>query len=772
MAARIERLEHLQFPAVLVAVLAAGGLWLAGLRDAVDVALVVATIIALVPALVHGVVQVLRREHGVDVIAVLAMGGTLAFGEYVAGAVLAVMLTGGEALEEHAVGRAKRELTSLLARAPRVAHRRVDGDRLVDVPVDEVVTGELLVVKGGEVIPTDGVLRSARAVLDTSALTGESRPLEAATGAALQSGTVNAGSAIELLVTAPAAASTYAGIVRLVEQAASEKAPFVRMADRYATWFVWLTLALSGLAYAISGDPVRSLAVLVVATPCPLILAAPAAIVGGISRAARHGVIVKGGAAIESLAGGEVVLLDKTGTITSGQPSVSRTHLVDHVDEERLLTLAGSLEQVSLHPFAPAIVRAASARGLPLTVPTDVHEQLGSGITGVVDGVVVGVGRLDFVAGDRPLTTALRRVRRRAALEGASVVHVALDGVPAGAFTLHDPIRPDAPTALRALRRSGIRSVVMVTGDRSEIADIVAESMGIDRVLAERAPTEKVDAVHEVRREGRTIMVGDGINDAPALAAADTGIAMGARGATAASEAADVVVTADRLTAVADAVAIAKRTRRIAWQSVVAGMGMAAVGMVAATAGYLTPVAGALLQEAIDLAVLANALRALKEPPSAARRRSPTPLPATVLARHAEVRAGVPRLGELADRLEDEGVTPEVLEALTEVRRFLEDELLPHELEEERTVYPTVAERLGPDDPTAILARSHRDITRRVRLLGHLIDDVTAGGVERDDVLELRRGLWGLEAVLELHVALEDEAFSAAAPASAAEVTQ
>jgi heavy metal translocating P-type ATPase len=768
----LERGERYEFPAVVVLLVAALGLWLTGLRDAADLAMIAATTIAFVPALVHSIIQVVRREHGVDVIAVLAMAGTLAFGEYLAGAVLAVMLTGGEALEEHAVGRARRELTSLLARAPRVAHRRTVGEGLEDIAVEDVVAGELLVVKGGEVLPTDGVLRSARAVLDTSALTGESRPVEAATGASLQSGTVNAGSAIEMLVTAPAAASTYAGIVRLVEQAASEKAPFVRMADRYATWFVWLTLALAGLAYAISGDPVRSLAVLVVATPCPLILAAPAAIVGGISRAARHGIIVKGGAVIESLAGGQIVLLDKTGTITSGRPTVWRLHLLDDADEDRVLTLAGSLEQVSLHPFAPAIVRAATARGLALTVPQDVDEELGRGITGTVDGVRVSVGRLDLVAGGRPPGVALRRVRRRAALEGASVVHVGIDGVPVGAFLLRDPIRPEAPGAIRALKRNGIRAVLMVTGDRSEIADIVADSVGIDRVLAERAPSEKVDAVREVQREGRTIMVGDGINDAPALAAADIGIAMGARGATAASEAADVVVTADRLSAVADAVAIARRTRRIAWQSVVAGMGMAAVGMVAATAGLLTPVAGALLQEAIDLAVLANALRALREPPGRGRRRALTPLPADVLRVHDDVRAGVPRLGEVADHLEDEGATPATLEMLDRVRVFLEDELLPHELEEERTLYPIVAARLGADDPTAILARSHRDITRRVRLLGHLIEDLRADGIDDEEVLELRRSLWGLEAVLELHIALEDEAFSAAGPESPADVTK
>jgi cation transport ATPase len=296
------------------------------------------------------------------------------------------------------------------------------------------------------------------------------------------------------------------------------------------------------------------LAVLVVATPCPLILAAPAAMVGGVSAAAKRGIIVKGGLALESLADGEVVLLDKTGTITSGRPRVAAVHPMPDTDAAELLHLAGSLDQVSVHPFAPAIVQAAHARNDDLVLPTDVVEDIGQGIRGRVGDVQVRVGQMGYAADGAELPHALRRVRRRGAIEGRSVVYVAADGELVGALSLHDPIRPDAPRSIQAVRDAGIREVLMVTGDRTEIADLVGDSVGVDRVLAERSPQEKVDAVREASALGTTIMVGDGVNDAPALALANTGVAMGARGATAASEAADVVLTSDRLDGLATAV--------------------------------------------------------------------------------------------------------------------------------------------------------------------------------------------------------------------------
>jgi heavy metal translocating P-type ATPase len=752
-------LERMQLPAVAAALVAGGVAWLVGAGGAADLWFALATAIAFVPALVSSVRQLVARRSGVDVIAVLAMAGALLLGEYLAGAIIALMLTGGEALEEHAAGRARRDLTALLGRAPRTAHRLTEGKGLHDIPIDDLEVGDRVVVKGGEVTPADGLLLTPVAVLDESALTGESAPTVRSAGDAVPSGVVNAGGALELRVTAPAAASTYAGIVRLVEQAASERAPFVRMADRYATVFVGITLVLAVGAWAASGDPVRALAVLVVATPCPLILAAPAAIVGGLSHAAKRGIIVKGGGALESLAAGQVVLLDKTGTITTGRPSVARVHPVADLDAAEVLRLAGSLDQVSVHPFAPAIVTSATKAGCELIVPTQVAEQLGAGIVGRVGAVEVRVGTPSFVAPGRPRPAAIRRMRRRAALEGTSTVEVAVDGRLVAGLTLHDPIRPEAPSALRAVRAAGIEHVLLVTGDRIEVAELVADTVGIDRVLAERAPTEKVDAVREAETLGRTIMVGDGINDAPALALADTGIAMGARGASAASQAADVVLTADRLAGVADAIRIAQRTRRIAWQSVVAGMGLSVVAMGFAAVGLLTPVAGALVQEVIDLLVLLNALRAVRGPRDGRPAGPEFVVPAEILADHRDLRGPLEALVQLADRLDD--LPPDsAREQLTALQRFLVDDLLPHELEEERTVYPAVRAAYPGEDPTAPMARSHREIARRIRLIERTVDELPDEGPDREDVLDLQRSLWGLHAVLDLHLALEDELYA------------
>ena len=757
-----ERVEPWLFPLTLISITLGGIGWLLGAGTVADAGFVAATVIALIPATIESVRQLIHRDATADVVAVLAMVGALLLEEWFAGAIIAVMLTGGEALEARAVGRARAELTSLLGRSPRTAHRRSDHGTLEDLPVEEVGVGDELLVKVGEVVPVDGMLRSEHAVLDESALTGEARPVEARAGQMVPSGVVNVGGPLDLRATAPAAESTYAGIVRLVEQAATERAPFVRVADRFAGVFLVVTLLLAAGAWAVSGDPVRALAVLVVATPCPLILAAPAAIVGGVSAAARRGIIVKGGAALESLAGGEVVLFDKTGTITRGQPRVAEVHPLPDADVDTLLHLAGSLDQVSVHPFAPAIVEAAHARVGELTVPTDVTEDIGQGIRGRVGDVEVRIGQIGHVLDDggTSLPADLRRIRRRGALEGRSLVFVSADGRVLGALALHDPVRPDAPRSISALRKAGIGQILMVTGDRGDIADLVGDTVGIDRVLAEHSPDDKVDAIREASLLGRTIMVGDGINDAPALALADTGVAMGARGATAASEAADVVLTSDRLEGVAEAVTIAKRTRVIAWQSAVTGIGLSAIAMVFAALGYLTPVAGALLQEGIDLLVLANALRALRWRKRVPRRhRALGDLPRDVLSDHSHLDAGVDDVAIVAEQLDR--LEPEVaMQRLRDVRDFLVDDLLPHELEEEATVYPSLRAVFVDEDPTLPLVRTHRELARRIRLFDRLVDDLGPEGPEPDEVLDLQRSLFGLHAVLELHLSLEDELYA------------
>jgi heavy metal translocating P-type ATPase len=595
----------------LAGLLAGCAAWLAGAGGAARAAWALTIAAMLVPLSLGVAKSLLRREVGVDLIALLAMAGALAIGEFLAGAVVALMLAGGQALEGFAGARARAELSALLARVPRTANRYQDG-RLVELPVEEVAAGDRLLVKPGEVVPVDGVVSgAAAAVLDESALTGESRPVERQEGDPVKSGTVNAGGPFDLRAAATAAASTYAAIVRLVEEAQASKAPFVRLADRYALVFLPLTLLVAAAAWIAGGSPVRALAVLVVATPCPLILAAPVAWIAGVSACARRGVIVKGAGALEALAVGRVLLLDKTGTLTTGVPEVAAVEVFGDASVDELLRLAASLDQVSPHIFAAALVRSARERGLTLAFPAAVEEHLGAGIRGTVEGREVALGKLAWIAAGQAVPLRAQQVRQRAALEGASNVFVAVDGAVAGALILRDPIRADTPATLRALRRHGIQRVVMVTGDATEVAQTVAAAVGADLLLAERTPQEKVAAVKAERVHGPTIMVGDGVNDAPALAAADLGVAMGARGATASSEAADVVITLDRLDRLAEALQIARRTRRIALESVLAGMGLSFAAMLVAAAGHLPPVAGALLQEAIDVAVIANALRAL-----------------------------------------------------------------------------------------------------------------------------------------------------------------
>jgi heavy metal translocating P-type ATPase len=585
-------------------------LWLVGAHRPADLAWALAVLVALVPLTVSVARDLLHRETGVDLIALLAMAGSLILGQYLAGAVIGLMLSGGQSLERYANMRARRELSALLARAPHTVHRYLDGE-LVSVDVDEVHVGDRLLVKPGEVVPVDGTVTSPVAVLDESALTGESMPEEHLAGERLQSGAVNVGAPFDLQAIATAVDSTYSGIIRLVREAQASKAPFVRLADRYALWFLTITLVLAGFAWFVSGDPVRGLAVLVVATPCPLILAAPVAIVAGISRAAQRGVIVKGGGALEAMARARTLIFDKTGTLTSGRPRVASVEAFDGATPDELLRLAASLDQASPHVFADAIVGAAQDRQLRLEFPEGAREYPGVGISGVVGGREVALGQARWLAGGKPLPEAPARMRQRLASEGLAAVFVSVDGVIEGALVMVDPVRAETPAALKVLRRAGIRRIALLSGDRRDVAESVARQLGVDRVFYEQSPEEKVEAVGKERRVAVTMMVGDGINDAPALAAADVGVAMGARGATASSEAADAVIVVDRLDRVAEAVQIARRAHDIAVQSVVAGMGLSIFGMVLATFGLLPPVAGALFQEAIDVAVILNALRAL-----------------------------------------------------------------------------------------------------------------------------------------------------------------
>ena len=756
---RLWTLNHVLLGASVVGIVAGGVLYLAGEKDAADVAWAVTTAIGLVPLAWSTVVALVHRKTGVDLIALLAMVFALAFGEYLAGAVIALMLSSGQALEDFADRRAHRELSALLERAPRMAHRYTDGG-LETVRIEDIGIGDLLLVKKGEVVPVDGLLASPNCVLDESALTGESRPVERGQGDQLRSGAVNAGPALDLRAVSTAEESTYAGIVRLVEEAEKQKAPFVRLADRYALIFIPVTLAIAGAAWIATGDPVRALAVLVVATPCPLILAAPIAIVAGISRAARRGIIVNGGGALETLARGSVLLFDKTGTLTIGTPEVADVEVFAEPDPDEVLRLSASLDQVSPHVLAGAIVRAARQRRLELTFPEEVHEEHGAGIEGRVDGRRVSLGKTAWVTRGADLPPRARDIHRRTALEGASCVFVAVDGRVAGALILDDPIRPDTPRVIRGLRRAGIRRVVMVTGDHPDVAESVGISIGVDRIMSERDPADKVDAVMAERGSGVTIMVGDGINDAPALAAADVGVAMGARGATASSEAADVVLVVDRLDRLGEAMRVARRSRGIALQSVLIGMGLSFAGMLLGAFGLLKPVGGAIMQEAIDVAVILYALRALTGHPEDRPRLGPgSDVGERFRAEHKEFTPWLARLRSTADRL-DTFSPREAREELEQLRWFLQERLVRHEQEEEAAVYPVVASLMGGEDPMGSMERAHLEIAHLTRVYAHLLEHLPSDGPSSEDLVDLRRVLYGLHAILRLHFAQEEEAYS------------
>jgi heavy metal translocating P-type ATPase len=599
--------------ACLAAIGAGGLLHLFGQPQSGDLVLATATAFVLLP-LTWAVLRALaRRDVGVDAIALVAIAGALALQEWAAGAVVALMLAGGNALEEAASGRARRELTSLVERAPRVAHLLRDGGRIDEVPVEEVGVGDVVVVRAGDVLPVDGLVESGTAVLDESSLTGEPLPVAHECGSAVRSGAANVGEAFELRAIRRAVESSYARIVQLVEAAQSQKAPFVRLADRYALFFLPLTVAVAGLAWALSGDPVRALAVFVVATPCPLILAAPIALIAGISRAARAGVIVKGGGVIEQLGEARTVLLDKTGTLTLGTPAIERVLAPSGIGPDELVRLAASLDQLSAHPLAEALVHEAQHRGLELTFPADVLEEPGRGIFGTVAGRRVAVGSETWLRtrGYQPDGPAWDT----GAQPGRATIAVAVDGLAAGAIVMGDHLRTDARELVAELRTAGVTHVAMVTGDRATVGDEIGGQIGVDAVYSDLSPGGKVDVVRamQARPDLRpVIMVGDGINDAPALALAEVGIAMGTAGATVSSETADAVIVVDRIDRVVEAVRVGRRSLGIARQSVLVGMGLSVTAMGFAAVGLIVPIVGALLQEAIDVAVILNALRALR----------------------------------------------------------------------------------------------------------------------------------------------------------------
>jgi heavy metal translocating P-type ATPase len=586
----------------LLARLMGFGVWSETIWAAVTVPVLLALLVEIVTSLRRG-------EVGLDIVAALSMSAALAVGEVLAAAIVALMYAGGQYLESFAERRARRDMTALLSRVPRTALRYRDG-RLDEVSLELIVPGDRLLIRQGDVLPVDGMVANGVAVLDQSALTGEALPITFKSGQPVLSGATNAGDAFDLAASHRAAESTYAGVVRLVEAAQRSRAPMARFADRFAIVFLVVTVALAAAAWWLTGDSVRAVAVLVVATPCPLILAVPVAIVAGLSRAAKLGILIKGGKAIETLARVRALVIDKTGTLTVGQAKIVSTRMVPGVAADELLRLAASLDQASKHVIAQTLVDEAHAKGLTLAVPGDVVETPGEGLTGRVEDHDIVVGGLRFVAGKVGDAAAAMLPRDRP--PGALAVAVAIDGRLAGILILADELRAGTEQLLAELRALGIERIVLATGDRAEVARFISAGLSLDQVRSELTPDQKILVVLSERKNGPVMMIGDGVNDAPALAAADIGMAMGAKGAAASAEAADVVLLVDALDRVLPAIRIARRSRRIALQSVVAGMSMSAVAMIAAALGGITPVEGALIQEMIDVAVIFNALRALR----------------------------------------------------------------------------------------------------------------------------------------------------------------
>ncbi|WP_200626045.1 heavy metal translocating P-type ATPase [Pseudomonas sp. LAM2023] len=710
------------------------------------------TIMALVLA-VEMARRLAKGQAGIDLIALLSIAAALALEQMLVAAVLALMLATGRALESFSLQHAERELRALIDRAPQHAWVQ-EQDGLREVAVDQVQPAQTVLVRLGEIVPVDGRLQSAHATLDEAALTGESLPVTRHAGERVASGVVNVGAPLLLLATHTAAHSTYAGIVRLAEAARQSRAPFVRLADRYALAFIPLTVLLAAFAWWASGDVQRVLAVLVVATPCPLILAVPIAILSGISRAARRNILVRDGEVLEALAGVRQVFLDKTGTLTSGQARLQSIELKGEGMPLQVLQWAASLAQASTHPIAQAVVHAARSRDLALTAPEQVEESPGQGLAGQVQGRAVRLGTLAYVQGaedhDRWVQARLRQLDYLA----SSGSFVAIDGELKAMLRLADDVRQETPQTLRLLRSRGIDKIVMLTGDRAQTAETIALRAGIDELRSGLSPEDKTRLVREGCRERPTLMVGDGINDAPALAAADVGVAMGAAGVTASAQAAGVVLLVDRLGRLVEALDIARNAVHIARQGVWVGMSLSMLAMLIAAAGYLPAVMGAVLQEGIDLLIILNALRALGPWGGDGRNGLASGDLDRLQDEHRQLQSLLTDLSQMA---RDFSSRP-VLQARTDLAALiaaLHDVLERHERDDERRLYPLLSRYIGGEDPLAAMSHTHREIFRLIHLLARMSGDF-AQAAATPSAEEIQHQLIRLDTLVKLHFEQED----------------
>ena len=640
-----QRLWHMAksypIPFVSVALLMASLVfWLVRYVALANWLLLVVVLLGGIPLLWETGKQILHKEFSVDVIAILAIGGSLLLGQYLAGAFAVLMLSGGEALEAYALRRARSSLSALAERAPRSAHIW-RGDELVSIPAEQVEVGMVIVVKPGELISVDGVVTSGSSSLSEADLTGEPVPVRKTPGMLVLSGSVNLDGVLEIRASKRSAESKYAQIVRLVEEAQAQKAPIHRLADRYSIGFTIAAVALAGLAWVLSGDSVYALAVMVVATPCPLILATPIAIMSGIDLAARNGIIAKSGAAIEQLGEVDIAVFDKTGTLTLGMPKVTAIvlaeqdeaaiheddHAISHLsmryNENILLRFAASVEQLSTHILAHAVVEAAQKRELPLGAVDDFEELFGKGVRGRVpvfaEDQKSASNRVEIAVGNRTfmqhlgitVPELLLSERKRRVEMGQICSFIAVEKHVTGLLVLEDVPRAELSRLATDLRAAGIKETILLTGDSEVVAQQIGAIAQVDRVIARCLPEDKVRIVRELVQQGyRVLMVGDGINDAPALATATVGMALGTQGLTAAATAADTVLLSTDILRVVRAVCLGRHVMRVALQGIWIGMGLSVIAMIFAAFGFISPAPGALLQEVIDVIVILNALRA------------------------------------------------------------------------------------------------------------------------------------------------------------------
>lgn len=639
-----------RYPVPFVAVtlmLASLVFWLAGRGDIANWLLLAVALLGGIPLLWETLKQLFRREFGVDMIAIIAIGGSIFLQQYLAGALVVLMMSGGEALEAYALRRARSSLSALAERAPRSAHIW-QGEELINIPAEQVEVGMVIVVKPGELIPVDGVVTMGTSNLSEADLTGEPVPVSKAPGMLVLSGSVNLDGVLEIRASKRSAESKFAQIVRLVEEAQAQKAPIHRLADRYSVWFTLAAVALAGLSWALSGDSVYALAVMVCASPCPLILATPVAIMSGIDLAARNGIIAKSGGAIEQLGEVDIAVFDKTGTLTLGMPKVTAIVRVgqeqpdaelennaksggSHLDsdQETLLRLAASIEQLSTHILSRAVVEAAQASKLPLSSADGFEEIFGKGVRGWVpliaedrreawpgasNEVEVAVGNRTFMQHlDVSVPASLIAERERRVEIGQICSFISVEKRVEGLLVLEDVPRAEISRLSSDLRAAGIKETILLTGDSDVVAQQIGKIAQVDRVISRCLPEDKVRIVKELEQQGhRVLMVGDGINDAPALASATVGMALGTQGLTAAASAADTVLLSTDILRVVRAVRLGRRVMHIAVQGIWVGMGLSAVAMIFAAFGFISPAAGALIQEAFDVIVILNALRAGK----------------------------------------------------------------------------------------------------------------------------------------------------------------